>query len=257
MEGKVIAALIGLIGISLGAFFGGIGFYLKTRSERLQAKKLVLFHLLEIRHILKSSYADPKEITAEYLKFCKSYFLKLGLNDDECPDELRVLIENHMASLLKKMTPQISLDFINSYENSLKSLCQDNPILAFKLSGKERLTKVITAQEDYINSFTNLEFFSSSPQGNEFISKELNKVSNKATEEIIKDIDKDISLTSRHCGIFVWFNCRSIIKQKSKPKVCFKDMGVENLLEQAFKELLESTKKLNEQSAVNLQVSPK
>ena len=82
MDSKVIAALIGLLGISLGALLGGVGYYLKSRSERLQAKKLVLYHLLEIRHLLKSSYANPKEITAEYLKFCKSYFLKLGLNDD-------------------------------------------------------------------------------------------------------------------------------------------------------------------------------
>jgi len=246
MDSKVIAALIGLLGISLGALLGGVGYYLKSRSERLQTKKLVLFHLLEIRHLLKSSYANPKEITAEYLKCCKSCFLKLGLNDDEdVPKELNELIESHMTNLLKVLSPEISIEFINAFENSLQSLCKDDPVLAFQLRGKEKLTEVLTTQDNYIKNFSNLKFLGTSQQENEFVEKQLDNMNNKATKELIRDIDKDISLVSRHCGFFTWYNCRNIIKQKSKPKVCFKDMGIEKLLEETFKEFLDSAKKLS------------
>jgi hypothetical protein len=244
MDSKVIAALIGLIGISLGALLGGVGYYLKSRSERLQAKKLVLFHLLEFRHLLKSSYVDPKEITAEYLKYCTAIFLKLGVNlDDDVPEELKKLIENHMASLVEAMSPKISPAFIHSFENSLHSLCKDEPVLAFQLRGKEQLTEVLTIQENYIKNFTNSNLFGSYQKDNEVASKQLNDMNNRATKELIKDIDQDISLISRYCGIYTWFNCRSIIKKKSKPKVCFKDTGIEKLLEETFKEFLDSAKK--------------
>lgn len=250
MDSKVIAALIGLIGISLGALLAGIGYFLKTRHERLRAKKLVLFHLLEIRHLLKSSYADPKEITSEYITFCKSFFLKIGLSEnEEIPDELKSLIENHMSSLIKTLSPQISVEFINSFENSLQSLCKDDPVLAFQLRGKEQLTKVLTVQENYIKNFNNSGLFIPLEQNNEFMSKELNNMNNKATEELIKDMDKEISLVSKHCGIITWYKCRSIIKEKSKSKVCFKDSGIEELLEQAFNGFLEATKEYSKQQS--------
>ena len=153
-----------------------------------------------------------------------------------------------MTNLLKVLSPEISMEFINAFENSLQSLCKDDPVLAFQLRGKEKLTEVLTTQDNYIKNFGNLKFLGTSQQENEFVEKQLNDMNNKATKELIKDIDEDISLLSRHCGIFTWFNCRSIIKKKSKPKVCFKDTGLEKLLEETFKEFLDSAKKSSDVS---------
>lgn len=96
MDSKIIAAIIGVGGVSVGAFLGGVGYYLKSRNETQQTKKLVLYHLLELRHLLKSSYADPKEFTEEYINYCKAFFQKKGvIEESEFPEALKTLFHGH------------------------------------------------------------------------------------------------------------------------------------------------------------------
>jgi hypothetical protein len=148
MDTEVIAALIGLI--SLGALLGGIGYYLKTRQERMKNKKIVLFHLLEFRHQVKSSYVAPKELADEYFRICTSYFKKVGLSDgDEISQSIRSNVEDYMSNLVAACKPNIGEDFIQSYEDSLKNLCATDPVLAFKLRGMERLHEITNAKEKY------------------------------------------------------------------------------------------------------------
>lgn len=239
MDSKVIAALIGLIGISLGSFLGGVGYYLKSRAERQHNKKVVLFHLLEIRHLVKSSFADPKEITKEYLLYCESFFEKYGISggaEAEVPQEIQVLIETHMSNLLEALRPTIDESFTQSYEASLKDLCKTDPILAFKLNGKERVKELLNAQKEYLDKFSNSITVNSTPPINDLLSARLNTANNNATESLIREINSDISSVARSCSIFTWVSCRRVTRENSKPRINFDELGVEEMFKKMISE---------------------
>ena len=227
MDNNIIAALFGLLGISLGSFLAGIGYYLTSRRMRLHSKRNVLFHLLEIRHQIKTSYFNPQEITDEYFNHCAEHFKKVGLaTDEKVPVEISELIKGHIQSLINAFRPNIDSGFLQSFEESLKLLCIDDPVLAYKLRGREKLVEVLDAQENYIDNFNCMKLLKDSSVLEDVISKQLNKANDSATKELIEDIDKDISLISRKCGIASWWGCMKIIKNTSKPTLEFERLGL-------------------------------
>jgi hypothetical protein len=244
MDGKVIAALIGLAGISLGALLSGIGYFMKSRAERLQVKRNVLFHLLEIRFLLVSSYEDPRKITESYIELCKRCFEKAGLGADEGPPEsLKMLIENHLKNVIEAVKPKIESDFISSYENSLKDLSKDDPVLAYRLRGRENLKEFLQAQDEYISSFEELDLFKENPFMADVLSDQFDEASRSSMEKLILDINSDVSLVSRKCGIGHWWSCRKIIRRNMEPTNCFDEVELEKALDSLLVQIVEAVNK--------------
>lgn len=244
MDGKVIAALIGLAGISLGALLSGIGYFMKSRAERLQVKRNVLFHLLEIRFLLVSSYEDPRKITESYIELCKRCFEKAGLGADEGPPEsLKMLIENHLKNVIEAVKPKIESDFISSYENSLKDLSKDDPVLAYLLRGRENLKEFLQAQDEYISSFEELDLFKENPFMADVLSDQFDEASRSSMEKLISEINSDVSLVSRKCGIGHWWSCRKIIRRNMEPTNCFDEVELEKALDSLLVQIVEAVNK--------------
>ncbi len=242
MDSKVIAAIIGVGGVSVGAFLGGVGYYLKSRNERQQTQKLVLYHLLELRHLLKSSYADPKDITEEYINHCKAFFIKKGMGDDaEFPESFKSLIEQHMGNLLEAMKPRIDDSFILSYESALKELCKADPVLAFKLRGRDRITEILRAQKEYTENFLVNIQAESSDDVNQFLAKQMDEAGSKVLQELIRDIDKDISLVSWKCSVLTWAESKRVTLKKTKPAINFEEFGIDTLLENMLNNALKQS----------------
>ncbi|MGR5150034.1 hypothetical protein ACQKP8_26245 [Photobacterium alginatilyticum] len=233
MDSKVLAALIGLVGISLGAFLSGLGFYLKSRAERLETKRNVLFHLLEIRHLVKTSFLDSHKITQEYLTYCLDYFEKIGLGKmGAMPDGINSLIDEHLNNLLSAMKPNIDASFISSYENAIKQLSKNDPVLAYKLSGREKLNQVLNSQDEYLNNLSGLESIQNIPNVSSFISKQADKAQDAAIKELLNDLDKDIHNVSLGCGLLTWWSCKKIMEKKEQPSINFSELGFDNIMEQ-------------------------
>lgn len=233
MDSKIIAAIIGVGGVSVGALLGGLGYYLKSRNETQQTIKLVLYHLLELRHLLKSSYADPKEITEEYLNYCMTFFQKRGMTDEgKFPEALKTLIEKHFADLLSAMKPRIDGGFIHSYEDALKELCKTDPVLAFKLRGRERISEILEVQSEYIESVTADVQVASSNDFNQLLQKQMDDAGSKVLLELIQDIDNEISLVAWKCSPLTWAKCTLLTLKKTKPVLNFKEAGLDNMLEE-------------------------
>lgn len=237
MDSKIIAAIIGVGGVSIGAFLGGVGYFLKTRSERLQTKKLVLYHLLEIRHLLKSSYFSPMEITEGYIEHCKAFFIKKGV-EAEFQTVLQSLLQRHMENLFDAMKPRIDDDFIQSYESALQELCRTDPVLAFKLRGRDSVAETLKVQKSYKDSFMATVTDQSSQDFRQFLENRMGKVESEVVENLIRDIDKDISQVSRKCSVFTWIASSKVTSRKVKPVLDFEEFGVHDLLENMFNDAL-------------------
>jgi hypothetical protein len=247
MDTEVIAALAGLIGISLGAFLGGIGYYLKTRLERMKNKKIVLFHLLEFRHQVKSSYVAPKELSDEYFKVCTSYFKRIGLTDnEEISESIRSNVEDYIYDLVAASKPNIPEHFIQSYEESLKNLCGTDPVLAFKLRGMERLHEITNAKEKYISNFNAFVTHDVPSQIVQFVYRELRTASRDSTEDLLKYVDKDLSAVAWSCGFLTWLACRRITGERSQSPSSFEGLGIETALEGFLSKIAEEAKALNQ-----------
>lgn len=217
MEAEIVVALIGLTGVSLGALLGGIGYFLKSRTERMKNKRVVLFYLLEFRHQVVISDIKPKDFVEEYLDICNSYFKKIGLIcDDAIPDDLRKSIETFITNLLNSRSPKIDGEFVGSYESALKNLCSTDPILAYKLRGMESFYQVIDSKERYITELGESIENSTAFQLKTFLNREVRNESDSAIEELIKNIEKDILKVSYSCGFFTWFLCLKIFRNKPK-----------------------------------------
>jgi len=51
MDIKIIAALIGLLGLFLGSLLNGIGFFLRERYKRIRVINQNIFYLLKVLHV--------------------------------------------------------------------------------------------------------------------------------------------------------------------------------------------------------------
>ncbi|WP_206483421.1 hypothetical protein [Thalassotalea sp. G2M2-11] len=243
MDPKVVASLAG---VSVGALLGGIGYYLKSRSERLKAKRTVLFHLLEIRHLLVTSNIDPNDIADKYIEYSEAYFNKIGLPEEEkMPAELVNMIKDHLCRIVSTQRPKIDEDFIKSYETSLKELCKDEPVLAFRLKGLDNVNSLLDAQEAYESNVSNSEFFSQVSTLKEHMSEQLKNANFSAMSKLIDGYNEDILNVSWSCDLVTWYKCRKIVKAKVSNEICFKETGLDKELDNMFQELLSVLKQQN------------
>lgn len=256
MHTEVFTALIGLIGIALGALFGGVGYYLKSRVERLRNKKMVLYHLLEFRHQILSSYANPKDFANEYFNICNSYLKKIGLRSEEgIPEVIREAIEVFICKLLVARKPNIDQVFIQSYEESLKNLCGIDPVLAFKLRGMERLHEIINIKEQYIADFNESLRINAPVQIYEFIDRETKQAGYDSTGELLKIIENDVLAVAWSCSFFTWLRCCQIFREKSRSLIDLKQIGIEEALEQLLIKLGVEIEQFNQQNSVGFGAS--
>ncbi len=249
MEANTIAVLIGLSGISLGAFFSGLGYFLKERAERLKTKNHILFHLLGIRNSIKSEYVDPNELARDYLNYCREYFKRKGIPDpDNVPEELRVLVESHFKNTVKAVKPVLDVDFIKSFEEAVYSLSFEHPVLAFKLRGSERVDGIIAAQNQYLSNFDAVFDVDAPEIVKRTASTHVTELNYKVIEDLIKDIDNDIALVSASCGLLVRFAVRKIIRETAKVKLNFEELGLDVAMDEFLSVLVEAASKENQQA---------
>lgn len=228
MDKEIFIALLGLIGISLGAFFSGFGYYLKIRGERLNSKKSVIFYLLEIKYLIKFYYLDVDDVFNSYLKSCEKYLKKNNPDyKNDFDGQNLVVVKNYITESLDSMKPLMDSEFIQSYERSLLSLSVDDPVLAYKLKGRHNMNGLLRIQQNYISNLS--KFLDDSDQKNIAISYSSEK--NKALiDEIVHQLDSDLRCIARRCGVLTWISVVKEIKRFSKPVFKISDSEIESII---------------------------
>lgn len=245
MNTDVVVALIGLTGVGLGAVLSGIAYFLKVRSERMKTKNNVLYHLLEIRHLIKSQYLDPDELSAKYLSYCEDYFFRKGLNvDSGVPSELKNLIDSHFQGIAEAIKPSMDSSFIKSLNDAVSKLAADNPALAFQLSGKERVNNLLEAQSKYLEGFNKMIFQDeTSKLIKEAISSHAARLNYDVIEDLIKDIDTDISLVSKKSGLLTYVSIRRILQDTRKVEVNIDQKEIDPIMDKLLAVIVDAANK--------------
>ncbi len=234
MEVQVIASLIGVAGITLSALLGGFGYFFKVRAESLKVTRQTLFYLLEFRaHTLASAF-DSSELYSQYLKRCENYFEQKKIEGIEFPNENKQLILAFFSEIIEQITPQLSSDFIDGYENTIVNLAKEKPILAYKLRGKEVSSNMVNVQKRYLEQVQNTELFRLDNGIGEFLKKQASQVHNNGLSEILKVIEEDLLLVSKACGFIHYLKVRSIVKKRIKPSMNIDDINIEEVFDSMF-----------------------
>jgi hypothetical protein len=248
METEIIVSLIGISGISIAALFSGFGYYLKTRAERSINKRVVLFHLLEFRRQFQISFKDPKDLSDQYFEFCKSYFFKKGIDSEShVSNEVRHTVDSLLIDLMAAKMPKIDDKFLESYEESLKKLCESDPVLAFKLRGAERKNEILTAKKKHILNFNEIDKSDVVDPIKKIVHQELKTAGEQHNIVLLKDLEGDILSTAWSCSFYTWIKCL-IITNKKISSANFDESELEKAFDNLLKKVTDGAATLSDHS---------
>ena len=239
MDIKIIVALVSLVGIALGALTSGLGYFYKVRAERLKTTKETLYYLLEFRAHFKASSFSPKDLSAEYLSICNDFFKKKKIPKEALPQGLTQLLDQMFSSVIETMAPNISADFLTAYEKSLKSLANDNPVLAYRLRGKEAYAGIFALMNEYYQQLKTIKEFNDEDIPQDFVESQIVKMNDWGFTEQLEQTDKDISLVAKRCDFATRWEVRKILANKKKPVYSLRDFDIEDKLELLLENLME------------------
>lgn len=239
--------ILSIYGTLSAAFIALISFYRKLHLERVQTKNTVLYHLLEIRHAIKSEYADQNELTEQYITYCKNHFIKIGLWESSEPEnaELKSLIASLLSNLLNTGKPSLGSEFVSSYDNTLNALSKDDPFLAHYLKGKEKLNQYLEATTKYSNELANSDFLVDQTLLKSFIDKQSNKSREENIKSLLSELDKDILKVAWRIDLICYLKSRWKLRSKNKPTTDMKGLGIDTELNKLLLELTQDIKQAN------------
>lgn len=237
MDEKLLFAIYGTLSTLIVAF---VGFYRKVHHERVQTKKSVLFHLLEIRHSIKVEYADHKELSDMYFEYCKSYFIEVGLWDEhtENNEELNRLITSLFEAQIAHSKPTLGTEFSSSFYEVIQALSKDDPFLAHYLKDKQNIKLYLESTSAYTNELQNIECIAEEPLLSSYVQQQSKESYHSNIEELLKEIAADILKVAWRIDIPCFLKCWWQFRNKSKPIINFEDHGIKEELNRQLGELV-------------------
>jgi len=245
MNSTDVASLLGIVGIVLSALLGSVGYFFKVRADRKKSSKNVLYYLLEIRHSLLLNHIDPKEVTKSYLEFLDNWSSKNSIGQSPTfPEAFTALIQALMQNSFLAQGSIIDEQLINQFHLALIDLSKDDPILAYRIKGKEKLNSLIGLQDQYAEGLKSLPEIAADPAASQFISEQLHIKKSETIDELVSDLNYDIKLVSKKCGLLTYFKSKTILKKVISRKIDFTELGLDKELETIIsnfhKKLMES-----------------
>ncbi|GAA80109.1 hypothetical protein [Pseudoalteromonas sp. BSi20495] len=151
---KIIAALITAATALIIASTGAFAFFYRSRRDDKRNAKKVLFLLLEVRHAIKLKTLPIDEVAKEYCDYAAKKLSSFT------PEESSISIDNFdLRSIEKQLSEQLASieesltdSVIPALNDKLTDLAEDNPILAFKIRGRDNFLKLFETSKTQITN---------------------------------------------------------------------------------------------------------
>lgn len=133
----------GILGTALSALVAALSYWAKTRHERRRATRAVLYYLLEVHHLVNRIHVSRKAFPSEYVAQCRRALASAGkvLSDDDSAtltQGVTLALNAFTANELQALATSIAEPF----ERALTELSREDPVLAFKLRGRDQLMMI-------------------------------------------------------------------------------------------------------------------
>jgi hypothetical protein len=205
-----------LLGIMFASCFATVGYLLRWKHESKKCARRVLYLLLQIRFAASKSLFDPDEATEAYVQ----HFIKLlkgrGISAEPSviTPPLREKIQGHLQTVFELTRENIEGDLLKKYEESLYELSAQNPVLAFQLQGKDKLSKLLDATKNYNQSYQADLKSSDDPVLTDVLSPALKKQEPSMLNGVVEVVEEDLILLSKYCGYRHYKACQKQIAYK-------------------------------------------
>jgi len=214
---KVIAAIIAFLGVFLASALSAGAYFYKVRAEAQKSTKKSLYYLLEIRYFILTSLFDPEKETELYIEHYSQHLSAKGikLTREDFETNLIDLIRGHFENIISTLKTKAETDLVQPYEESLLELATINPVLSYSLKGREKLVKLLSQANSYIESVPeNIEI----PEGMEWIVELVfeisNEMSEKSVEESLSQLEDDITALAKTCGRRTYKKTKEVLKKR-------------------------------------------
>lgn len=193
------------VGILVTAGLAVIGYFWKLSLERREGSRVLLFHLLEIRHEL---LIERPKLNAAVDEFQDEFKQILGdrpnlksIMVNEFPKEYFATILTTLMDGLVRADPKL----LDSYETALYNYSRVNPLLAHRVRGmkllpklSENLTNIAAAMTEVLPDSDEAALVNAIGQ------KELESSKERTLQELIVDLEKIIRRVSWSAGLWLW-----------------------------------------------------
>ena len=173
---------------------------------------------------------------------------------DEMIEQLAPLLSKYFENLFSAIPKSFDVQFQESFDSSLEALAKDNPVLAYKLKGRQCLEKISQAVKSYSGELKSQPGLTDNRLLGSMIKQEIAGSVNTAYAEILKEINDDILVVARVCGPLTYWNCRKAIKKKVELNDDFSEFGLDEMFASYVTKIIAEAKK-NAASAVSTSAS--
>jgi len=239
MDAKIIAAIIGLIGLFLGALLNGFGFFLRERYQKIRVINQNIFYLLKLLHI-NSILKNFDQTVALYSKMLKEH---PGTKELKTGDEttLKQYCHQILATAINPIVHKVNEEFKQKFNESVFELANVNPIVAYELS---KTSYFETLNKETARILQNPEYTKNQTQGYKEDFENGVKASQKHIfQEHEKLLIKAIKNLSSSTSILTNISCRyEILKIKRKHNEKNMNSYLEKYFEKTILPLMEPYK---------------
>ena len=135
--------LLAIIGTAISAAIAALSYWAKTRHDRRRATRVVLFYLLEVHHLARRTHFGLKDFPARYVAYCREALAGRGaVMSDLDAATLSVALQHILRQFTATEVSGLAAALAEPFEKALVELSREDPVLAFKLRGRDQLMLV-------------------------------------------------------------------------------------------------------------------
>lgn len=196
MSDTIITSITSIVSLSIGWLLNEFGSWFKERRENKRILKNVLFHLLEMLHSFQklNISKDISKITEMTMKWIPE-----TENIEGAKEELNKLYLQIFSGIFEENVKEELTDLEGNYIKSVEQLSHVNPVMAYRLKGRNKIMQGFEVMNNSISQMQNIIGINESEpnylQTNQFINilkPEIVEASITALKEEILEISKII-----------------------------------------------------------------
>lgn len=231
----VAIAVTTLISVGIGLLFSEIGSWFKIRREDNRNKKKVLFYLLETLHAFQKL-----DISDDLERLSKKISAKIPgeMNHTDAGRIIHSILSSIIPKIIEKAALKDLKETEDSYKKCIEELSIIDPIVAYKLKGKNKIIDVFDQLGEYVSQFSNKH---PGESGNGLNSIDLiDLIKPEVIQASIGDLRIEISNLSRDIGRKTYKNTKRIVYKDSTSQTLEQSTEEDEMLERLFSQLVKA-----------------
>lgn len=146
------------LGAAGSAFVAACAYWAKTNHERRRVTRTVLYYLLELHHVLNRSSIALKSIENILLTEVRKALEARGqpFSEEDYKAAMKLALPHLARFALTELEASVA-ESADSFSKALSDLARENPILAFRLRGRDKLVLLGSKLQEFTKLSTTSE----------------------------------------------------------------------------------------------------